>query len=323
MRQQDRGRVSLAHLPLPLFTATMGLAGLALVWYRSQALWGWPGAVGDGIALLAAASFVAMALAYGLKGLLYPRAAWGEIAHPVLINFLPAVPISLVLLGGLSAGTEPLSTILWGSGAALQLIVVLAIVTSWTLPQMELASLNPVWYIPAVGNVVVPITAAQAGYPEIGWFFFSVGIFFWLILMTLIYYRLICAPNLPEFLLPTLFILLAAPAAAYLAWVALMDGGEPGIVGRLLYYKALFTFLLLLIRVPRLVRVPYYPSWWGYTFPLAAFSMASQHFTQAYFGPAASLAVMVLVAATTLVIGIVFVATVIKLGSGALLRPHG
>ena len=323
MSQQDRGRVSLAHLPLPLFTATMGLAGLAMLWYRSQALWGWPGAVGDGAAALAAASFVAMLLAYGVKGALHPRAAWGEIAHPVLINFVPAVSISLVLLGGLVAGTEPLSTILWGSGAVLQLIVVLAIVTSWTLRQLELEALNPVWFIPAVGNVVVPIPAAQAGYMEVAWFFFSVGIFFWLILMTLIYYRLIFAPNLPEFLLPTLFILLAPPAAAYLAWIALMDGGEPGIVGRMLYYKALFTFLLLLIRVPRLVRVPYYPSWWGYTFPLAAFSMASQHFTQAYFGPAASLAVMVLVAATTLVIGIVFVATVIKLGSGALLRPHG
>ncbi len=323
MSQQDRGRVSLAHLPLPLFTATMGLAGLAMLWYRSQALWGWPGAVGDGAAALAAASFVAMLLAYGVKGALHPRAAWGEIAHPVLINFVPAVSISLVLLGGLVAGTEPLSTILWGSGAVLQLIVVLAIVTSWTLRQLELEALNPVWFIPAVGNVVVPIPAAQAGYMEVAWFFFSVGIFFWLILMTLIYYRLIFAPNLPEFLLPTLFILLAPPAAAYLAWIALMDGGEPGIVGRMLYYKALFTFLLLLIRVPRLLRVPYYPSWWGYTFPLAAFSMASQHFAQAYLGPAASLAVMVLVLVTTLVIATVFVATVVKVGSGALLRPHG
>ncbi|MFW6379980.1 MAG: SLAC1 anion channel family protein [Halorhodospira sp.] len=322
MSEQARGRVSLANLPLPLFTSTMGLAGLAQLWYRSHTYWDWPTVVGDGIALLAAASFIAMALAYALKGGLYPRSAWGEITNPVLINFLPAISISLVLLGALTTA-EPLATILWASGAVLHLLIMLAIVTSWTLRQLELGVLNPVWFIPAVGNVVVPIPAAQAGYMEVAWFFFSVGIFFWLILMTMLYYRLIFAPNLPEFLLPTLFILLAPPAAGYLAWISLMDGGEPGMVGRLLYYKALFTFLLVLIRVPHLLRLPYYPSWWGYTFPLAAFSMATQHFVQAYFGPVGNVAAMVLAGVTTLVIAAVFLATLLKLGSGALLRPPG
>ncbi|MCG5529007.1 MULTISPECIES: SLAC1 anion channel family protein [Halorhodospira] len=320
MSQEENARVSLAHLPLPLFAATMGLAGLAMVWNESHSLWGWPAWVAEAVVVLAVISFVAMAAGYALKAALHPSAAWGEVTHPVRLNFLPAVSISLILLG-IVTESEPLSTALWGSGALLHLILMLAIVTSWMQRQLELGTLNPVWFIPAVGNVLVPIPAAQAGYMEVAWFFFSIGLFFWLILMTLVYYRLIFAPNLPAFLLPTLFVLLAPPAAGYLAWVSLLDGGDPGVVGRLLYYKALFTFLLLLIQVPRLVRLPYYPSWWAYTFPLAAFCLASQHFVQAY-QTGGGRGVMLLVVLTTLVIAVVFVATVIKLLSGKLLRPE-
>ena len=319
MSRDADGGVSLAHLPLPLFAATMGLAGLALVWHESHAAWGWPALAGDTVAVLAAVSFVAMAVAYALKGALHPQAAWQELSHPVRINFLPAISISLILLGML-AEAEPLASWLWGSGAALHLAFMLAIATSWLMRQLELTALNPAWFIPAVGNVLVPLPAAES-HPEIAWFFFSVGIFFWLILMTLLYYRLIFAPNLPGFLLPTLFILLAPPAVGYLAWVALIDGGDPGIVGRLLYYKALFTFLLLLVQVPRLVRLPYYPSWWGYTFPLAAFCLASHHFVATSLDGGGR-GVMLLAALVTLVIGVVFVATLWKLLTGALLRPE-
>ena len=320
MSQDSDTRPSLQHLPLPLFAATMGLAGLALVWRDAHRYWEWPALVTEALTVTAAVAFTAMAIAYLIKAVRHPAAAGGEVSHPVRINFLPAISISLILLGML-VEEGALSVTLWGSGAALHLLFMLIIVTSWLQRQLDPATLNPAWFIPAVGNVLVPLPAAAAGYMEIAWFFFTVGLFFWLILMTLCYYRLIFGPNLPEFLRPTLVILLAPPAVGYLAWVQLMEGGDPGIVGRLLYYKALFTFLLLLLQVPQFVRIPYYPSWWAYTFPLAAFCLASHHFVQAY-ASGGGRGVMLLVALTTLIILGVFVTTLFKLVTGHLLRPE-
>lgn len=314
MSRQPPAGPSLANPPLPLLASGMGLGGLALVWDAAARHWGWPAAIGDSIGVVAAAVFALLAVAYAVKAVRFPEAVREEIAHPVQVNFLPAISISLILFGTLlPPGTA--ATWLWGGGAALQLAFVLGIVSSWLRRQLDWTTLNPVWFIPAVGNIIIPVPAAQAGYLEVAWFFFTIGLFFWLILMTLCYYRLIFGPNLPEFLQPTLVILLAPPAVACIAWVALHDGGDPGIVGRLFYYMGLFTFLLLLLHVPKLVRVPFYPSWWAYTFPLAAFTIASFHYTQLY-APAVRWATMGLVFLTTAVIAAVLATTLAVLLRG-------
>ncbi|WP_274521798.1 SLAC1 anion channel family protein [Halorhodospira halochloris] len=323
MKNDDKAEsagISIANLPLPLFAGTMGLAGLALVWHQVEGFWGRGEAFAEVIGVLAAIVFVAMLLAYASKLALYRQESLAEITHPVRLNFLPAVSISLILLGML-AGPGQLSLLLWGGGAALHLAFMLGIVTSWLLRQLDLNMLNPAWFIPAVGNVLVPIPAANAGYTEVAWFFFAVGIFFWLILMTLCYHRLIFGANLPEFLQPTLAVLLAPPAVGYLAWVSLTGEAETDIIGRMLYYKALFTFFLLLVQVPRLIKIPFYPSWWAYTFPLAAFSLASFHYVE-NLAPNAEPLLMALVGLTTLVILWVFVFTVVALLNGRLLKPE-
>ncbi|MBK1735920.1 hypothetical protein CKO15_11650 [Halorhodospira abdelmalekii] len=314
--------VSLAYLPLPLFAGTMGLSGLALVWLQADMQWGIGATMATVIAWLALFAFLAMALAYSIKAWRYRTAVVNEITHPVRLNFLPTISISLILLGML-APSGSVSLLLWGSGAGLHLLFMLGIVTSWLRRQLELSTLNPAWFIPAVGNVLVPIPAAHAGYVELAWFFFAVGLFFWLILMTLCYYRLIFGPNLPDFLQPTLAILLAPPAVAYVAWVALNGGALPegDVLGRLLFYKALFTFLLLMVQVPRLLRIAFYPSWWAYTFPLAAFSLACLNYVPAQI-PQATLWIVPVLGLTTLVVAIVFVRTLIGLFNGSLLRPE-
>ena len=38
---------------------------------------------------------------------------------------------------------------------------------------------------------------------------------------------------------------------------------------------ALFLSILLLSQLPRFARLPFYMSWWAYSFPLAAMSIAS------------------------------------------------
>jgi tellurite resistance protein len=78
---------------------------------------------------------------------------------------------------------------------------------------------------------------------------------------------------LPQKLLPTLFILIAPPAVGFLSYVKLTS--ELDAFAYILYNFALFLGLLLLSQLPRFARLPFYLSWWAYSFPLAALSIAS------------------------------------------------
>lgn len=306
----------IASLPLPLFASVMGLSGLALVWHAVESRWQlapWPSAT---LTLLAAGIFVLLILAYTLKALHHRDRVMAELRHPVRINFLPTISINLILLGILSRPwLEPLSNALWMAGAALQLVLTVLIVTVWLNSERAPDSLNPAWFIPAVGNVLVPMAAIPAGHDLTGWFFFSVGMFFWIILGTVVFYRLIIGNALEKPMRPTLAILLAPPAVAFLAWLNL-NGAEPG-MGIVLYFIALLTFLLLLPQVPGFLKLPFFPSWWAYTFPLAAFTTASFRFAEVT-GAVGSAPLLVLALAVNLIILTVAGRTVLAVVRGEL-----
>ena len=103
--------------------------------------------------------------------------------------------------------------------------------------------MNPSWFIPIVGNILVPIAGVPLGYTDISWFFFSIGIVFWPVLLTIIFYRIIFHPALPGKLIPTFFILIAPPAVGFLSYMKLT--GEMDNFARILYFSGLFFTLLV------------------------------------------------------------------------------
>ena len=118
-----------------------------------------------------------------------------------------------------------------------------------------------------------------------------------------------------------LFILVAPPAVGFIAYLQL--AGELDAFARLLYYSALFTALLLLWNLKIFLRLPFFLSWWAYSFPTAAFTVASvlmyQHTEIAFF---AALGYLLLALASVL-IGYLVMKTVKGLRSGVLLQPEG
>ncbi len=266
-----------AHIPLPLFASVMGLCGLAMVWHSAAIHWQFSSLPADLITLLAAIVFGLLLMLYGYKVVACGDRVMAELRHPVRINFLPTLSINLILLGILSREWLPSASLwLWMTGAAFQLLFTLIIVTIWIESERPSASINPAWFIPAVGNVLVPIAAVPAGYPMVGWFFMAIGLFFWLTMNTIVFYRLITKPALEDPMRPTLMILLAPPAVGFMAWVNL--AGQVDAFATLLYLMSVFIAALLVLQVPRFIKLPFFPSWWAYTFPMAAFTSASFRF---------------------------------------------
>ncbi len=137
----------------------------------------------------------------------------------------------------------------------------------------EVKHANPAWFMPVVGNINVPIVGVKIAPIELSWFFFSVGIVFWLILLTIVLNRLFFYEPLPPRLMPTLFILLASPSVGFIAWVSL--AGKLDAFAHILYYTALFFALLLTKNAIRFLRNQFFVSAWAYSFPLAAFTIAT------------------------------------------------
>ena len=265
----------LAYFPISFFAMVMGLSGLCIAWESAELTFNLPFRLEGAVLPFTVLVFSVLLALYTAKLFRYPQEVIKELNHPVKLNFFPAVSISLILISIAILKISPgFSHFLWSLGTALHLIFTLYVMNVWIHhDKFEIHHINPAWFIPVVGNVLVPIAGTAHGYTEISWFFFSIGILFWLVLFTIIFYRILFHHPLPEKLMPTFFILIAPPAVGFLSYVKLAGGLDN--FAHVLYYSGLFLTLLLLTQTPRFSRLQFFLSWWAYSFPLAAITIAT------------------------------------------------
>ena len=265
----------LKYFPISWFAMIMGMAGFTIAWSRAEHILGLGFALSPVLLPITAVLFALLAVIYLAKLAKYPREVFGEINHPVKIAFAPTISIALILLAIAYLNIAPeLSFWLWLVGTALHLLATLYVMSSWIHhTKYEIAHLNPAWFIPVVGNILVPIAGIHHASPEISWFFFGVGIFFWPVLTAIIFYRLIFHGSLPDRLMPTLFIFIAPAAVGFISYYSLIGGIDA--FARILYGIALFFTLLLFVQIRLFARLKFFLSWWAYSFPIAAITIAT------------------------------------------------
>lgn len=265
----------LKNFPISFFAVVMGLTGVTIAWKRTETIWGLNTAVSFAILVISTVIFVVIFIVYTTKIIKYPGDIREEFKNITKLSFFPAISISLILLSIAWLDCSAFfSAILWYGGTFLQFIFTITIISIWIRHQsLEINAISPAWFIPVVGNILVPISGVVHAPMEVSWFFFSAGLIFWIALFTTLLYRLIFHNPLPERLLPTLFILIAPPAVGFISYIKLTGVIDP--MARILYYFGLFVFLLMMPQLKMLSRIKYYLSWWAYTFPLAALTIAT------------------------------------------------
>lgn len=266
----------LAHFPVTFFASAMGLAGFALALHKAETVLNTGHLASLGAVALAILVFVLIASLFGVKVWRHSAAVKAEWHHPVTLAFFPAISISMLLLAtALVSVLPPVALWLWVAGTAAQGVLTLAVLSGWIGKRsFQPMHISPAWFIPAVGNVVVPLAGVQLGFVETSWLFFSAGLLFWIVLLTLVMNRLIFHDPLPERLYPTLAILIAPPAVAFTSWLNL-NGGVLDPMARVLFGITLTFAALVLTQVPSLARLPFAISWWALSFPVAALSIAT------------------------------------------------
>jgi tellurite resistance protein len=247
-----------------------------------------------------------------------------ELHHPVRLAFVPTSTIALLLLAtaGQDVATGVAAT-LWWVGAIGQLALTLYVLSAWIgRPTFGMQHVTPAWFIPVVGMVAVPLAGTTFGASEVSWFFFSVGLVFWVALLPMVLTRLFIHDQpVPGQLLPTLAVLMAPPAVAFLAYLRL-NGGELDTMARVLYYTAVFFGLLFAAQVGRLRRLPFFLSWWAYAFPLAGLSVATTVMAREVGGRFLTSAAWLLLALVTALVTLLTVRTVAAIARGRICIPE-
>jgi tellurite resistance protein len=265
----------LKYFPISFYSIVMGLTGFIIALQKAEGMLLYKNSISTYLLFADALIFIIITFFYIGKMIYYFSYVRDEINNQVKLNFFPTFTISLLLMGiAFIELNVSLSFFLCITGAALHFIATVAILSLWIRQtKFEIQHFNPSWLIPIVGNIIVPIAGVKFFPPEISWFFFSIGIIFWIPMFTVFIYRIIFHHPLPDKLLPTLFILIAPPAIGFMSYVKL--NGEIDNFAKILYFFALFLTILLLAQFKIFCKIKFYLSWWAYSFPIASITIAT------------------------------------------------
>lgn len=261
---------SVLVIALLMGLVVLGLTAARWIRFRAEALADLRHPVKGGMTSTAAGALLTLAVAIGKVG---P----GFLPEAII---LPAVT-SLAITGALLAlliGWEFLGEI-------------------FTSRDVALAQMSGAWFVPPVVTIIVPlallplILAHQGIAPDLialSWAFLGMGAVLYLVVTATLFTRSISHPLPPAGLAPTLFIGMG-PAGLLgldmvrLAQVSVQTGVAPDSLltailpgASMMWGFGLWWMVSALIVLRRgYARLPFGLSWWGFTFPLAAWTIAT------------------------------------------------
>jgi len=302
----------LKFYPIMMYAIVMGMSGLTIAYQKSVEFLGFPHSIGNTLMYVALGLFAIVSLVYLIKMVKYPKAVANEWKHPVRINFFSAVSISMLMLAIIT--TKPYHTLhiwLWYAGTLMHFFMTLYTITFWINHNQEINHSNPAWFIPIVGNVLVPVAGADIANQTVLMYFFSVGTFFWIIMLAIILNRIIFHNQMAQKFMPTMFILIAPPAVAFIAYFKMTH--QIDFFANFLYGLAVFFTFMVAFMAKKFIGLKYFISWWAFIFPLAAMSIAAMivyHKTHDVFSQYFS---YIMIGVTTLMTVIVLYQTIIHM----------
>ena len=315
----------LAYLPVGSFGAAMGLSGLCSAWRLAHGLYGAPAWIGEAIGALAVLAFIAVAAAYLVKLARFPQRVAAEWNHPVIGPLFSTIFISLLLLPVVMAPYAPgFAQDVWVLGAFSMACFTTLVVHRWLTGSPAIDHATPSWFVPVVGAINIPAAGMFGDVPAVHEFYLlcvAVGLFFAIVLFTLVFARLVFRPALPPALLPTLAILTAPFGVGFIGYTQTV--GDVDLLASLLFYCGVFLFVVVApVLLRQACRPPFRLAWWSISFPFAALAGAGLRYARATGEPFTFWLGAALLAAVTLAIAWVLAQTLIHLLRGDLLAPE-
>jgi len=234
-----------------------------------------------------------------LRWILFKQEAIMDFKHPILSNFYPTISMGMLLIAAgfiIIIKNIFLAEIFWSIGTIVTFIFGIIIpYNSFLSENIKLEHINPGWFIPPVGLILIPIAGAKIAaihsgiYGEfldiINFISWGSGFFLYLALLAIIIYRFILHTPMPSELIPTIWINLGPIGAGTVALlnIAMYFCGldcKNGInfFGFLFWgFGVWWLIIAILITFHYLKKLDlkFQISWWSFIFPLGAFVAAT------------------------------------------------
>lgn len=250
--------------------------------------------------------FFTLLVPWTLRWILFRKQALADIEHPVVSNFYATIAIGMLVLAAdyiVIRNNMFIGKAFWSVGTLLT--VFFGILTPYIMfrgEHVKIDHINPAWFIPPVGLIVIPIAgslvipkfsgALQELVIFINYFGWGAGFFIYLGLLAVCIYRFILHSPLPNTLAPTIWINLGPIGAGIVALINLTNNSafitvkEPFFVFGFIFWGfgiwwTLMAIIMTLHYIRRL-KLPYAMSWWAFTFPLGAYVAASHSISQIF-----------------------------------------
>jgi tellurite resistance protein len=311
------------RIPLNFFSMAFGLAGLGGSWATAARAGHVPDGIGQALLALSALVWLVTLVAYGRYALGTRGALVGDLVDTVASPFASLAVITPMLLSaqGLS--------LFWSGGATVFVDVFLVLTVlyggwltgQWIYGDVALRTIHPGYFLPTTaGGLIAAASAGEVHQLRLAQIMLGIGAVCWLMLGSIILFRLFTQPLPPAALLPTLAIELAPAPVATLGYLAVNGERMDPIVAGLAGYGLLMVVAQLRL-VPAFLRLPFAPSFWAFTFSWAAVATVTLRWIE--FGrPAGHLVYtyLVLIAVTLLVLSVA-VRTCVALAGRTYLPP--
>jgi len=252
----------------------MGSAGVTIMYQKASAILNFPSIFSEILIFFTTVIAILIAIIYLIKTIVHFDIVRAEFYDRIRINFFASISISLLMLSIIYEMVHSDTHVyLFYIGTILQTFLTLYTISFWINHNFEIHHSNPAWFIPIVGNLLVPLAGSHILATNILLAYFAIGMFFWVVLFSITFNRIIFHHQLPEKFLPTFFIFIAPPAVGFIAYVKL--SGTVDFFAHFLLSLAYFFAMLLNFMARNFLKIRYYISWWAFIFPLSAVTIAS------------------------------------------------
>jgi tellurite resistance protein len=268
-------RMRMNFPPASFFGMALGLLALGILWRVAQPLWNLPSVASEAILAVGAAVWAALIALYLAKWLFARAAARTEFEDPIQCCFIGLAPVTTMLTAAAALPYDHMAaTILALVGAAGAVIFAVYRTGRLWMGGREESATTPILYLPTVAAGFVAASTMNAlGWGDWGRLAFGAAFFSWLAIESVLIRRLYNAPALPPGLRPTLGIQLAPASVGAVAYLNI-SGGQADIFAQALLGYALLQALILLRLTPWIFAQPFAPSYWAFSFGLAALPTA-------------------------------------------------
>jgi len=242
--------------------------------------------------------FFILLIPWILRWILFREDSIRDLHHPIVSNFYATIAIGMLVLAAdfITIGNNVLfGKIFWFPGMILTIFFgILTPYVAFRGEHVEIDHINPAWFIPPVGLIVIPIAGSVlmnqfSGLTKeivtfINYFGWGAGFFLYLALHAISLYRFILHRPLPNVLAPTIWINLGPIGAGTVSLINLVKYSDfiqaksPFFTfGFIFWGFGIWWFVMavaMILHYMRNSKLPFALSWWAFTFPLGAYAAA-------------------------------------------------